>query len=180
MKQSAGSGVPVLVLDPSGSPKTWLDCGADFVTENVDEYLGVVFANSRCLLIVDEAGEAVGRAQSQDHAPRLRLATRTRHRGHSAIFISQAASTISPVIRRQCQKIWLFRQSFASCKILADEMCNPGIIAAAQLGKGRCLYADLYGEVSEFSVFDLDRRGEFRQARQRVSSEISTENPNEV
>jgi hypothetical protein len=123
----------------------------------------VVFSNSRCLLIIDEAGEAIGRALSADHAPRLRLATRTRHRGHSAIFISQDATTISAVIRRQCQKLWAFRQSLQSCKILSEQMCNPGIIRAADLPKGHCIHADLYGEVSEFSVFSLDKAGNFSQ-----------------
>lgn len=169
VKQAAGSGVPVLVLDPSGA--RW---DADFVTQDIDEYIRVVFANSRCLLIIDEAGEAVGRAMSTDHAPRLKLATRTRHRGHNAIFISQAASTVSPVIRRQCQRLWAFRQSFNSCKVLSEEMCNPGVMAAAQLSKGHCLYADLYGEVSEFCVFDMDKSGTFSHHSRKADYALTT------
>lgn len=166
VRRAAGAGVPVLVLDPSG--QHWDD--AHFVTGDTDEYIRVVFSNERCLLIVDEAGEAIGRAMSADHQHRNKLATRTRHRGHSAIFISQAASTISPTIRRQCQKIWLFRQSFPSCKILSEEMCNPGIIAAAQLGRGKCLYADLWGNISEFDVFAVDQRGQFRDTMRAKNS----------
>lgn len=161
------AGVPVLVLDPSPTP--WPD--ATFSTRDTDEFIRVVFANTRCLLIIDEAGEAIGRAMSADHAPRNKLATRTRHLGHSAIFISQDATTISPVIRRQCQRAWLFRQGHTSAKILREQMANEGIMAATQLRKGKCLYADLYGEVYEFDVFTVDGKGDFvNNARAKIST----------
>jgi len=154
-KSVANGGVSVLVLDPSG--RRWPE--ADFQTEDTDEFIAYAFANDRCLLIIDEAAEAIGRALSSDKANRITLATRTRHRGHSAIFISQDATTINSTIRRQCEKLWCFRQSMTSVKMLAHEFCNPGIMAAKDLAKGECLYATLYGEISQFNVFGLDKSG---------------------
>ena len=152
-KEAGSGGVPVLVLDPSCA--RWPQ--ADFVTADTDEYIEMVFSNSRCLLIIDEAAEAIGRAQSKDDQNRVKLATRTRHHGHNAIFISQDAVTINSTIRRQCEKLWCFRQSYPSIKTLSQHFANDGIMAATSLKKGECLYADLYGNVSQFNVFTLDK-----------------------
>ena len=153
MVQSArASGVPVLILDPSC--QNWH--GADYVTANTDEFVQFVFANQRCLLIIDEAGEAIGHARSSDERQRITLATRTRHAGHSAIFISQFASTITPAIRRQCENLWTFRQSLDDVKMLSREFCNPKIMRAAELQKGECLHATTYGHAHEFRVLSMD------------------------
>ena len=164
-KSAAGGGVPVLILDPSGA--RWPD--ADFVTSDTDEYIEYVFACERSLLIIDEAAEAIGRAQSKDDAARIKLATRSRHRGHSAIFITQDAITLNSTIRRQCEKLWCFRQSFQSIKTLSQHFSNDAIMSATQLKKGECLYADLYGNVSQFNVFSVDKRS------RRLQREPSTD-----
>lgn len=152
-KKSQAFGVPVLVLDPSGG--RWID--ADFVTQNTNEFIAYAFANERCFLIIDEAGEAIGRAMSFETQNRVTLATRTRHRGHNALFIAQRASLVTPSVRSQCQELWCFRQGIGDVKMLCQEFCNSGIMAAASLKRGFCLHADSYGHVSEFNVFDLDK-----------------------
>ena len=138
----------MLVLDPSGAD--WPD--ADFVTADTDEYIDYVFINERCLLLIDEAAESIGKAQSKDQQKRISLATRTRHKGHSAIFISQDATTINATIRRQCQQLWCFRQSKRSVTMLSEEFCNPGIMDALKLTRGECLHADLYGKITRFQL----------------------------
>ena len=141
----------MLVLDPSET--RW---DADFVTKDVDEYMQVVFSNNRCLMIVDEAGEAIGRALSDATRNRVTLATRSRHQGHSAIFIAQRPALLAPAIRTQCERAWIFRQHYNELKTLAVELCNDGIMAASSLGRGKCLYSTLYGEIREINVFALD------------------------
>lgn len=153
VKQARAAGLGVLVLDPSNQP--W-DC--DYKTTDTDEFISVVFANQRCLVIVDEAAEAIGQARSREHEGRIKLATRTRHRGHSVIFISQYASTVNAGVRRQCQKAWIFRQSYDDIKTLSKELCNPDAMQAANLGPGECLYATNFGHISKINVFELDKR----------------------
>jgi hypothetical protein len=138
-----GSGVPVLILDPSRH--NWQ---ADFpgatdlyVTDDTDAYIRVVFANEKCLLIVDEAGDAIGRAMRTDQAHRNMLATRTRHRGHSAVFIAQRAPMVSPTIQRQCQHAWIFRQHADDLRDLAKLLTNDGVLKASELPRGSCIYA---------------------------------------
>jgi len=148
-----------MVLDPSGSQ--W---DVDFSTTDTDEFIRAVFANERCLLIIDEAGEAIGRAQSAETEGRVKLATRTRHRGHSAIFIAQFATLVAPAVRRQCQKAWIFRQSYDDIKTLSRELCNPAVAQAAELPRGHCIYVTTFGEVQALDVFRLDGRRNIRLA----------------
>lgn len=147
------SGVPVLVLDPSRAK--WE--GVDFCTADAEEFIEMAFNNTHCLLIIDEAGEAIGQARSHAERHRISLATRTRHKGHNAIFISQYASTVAAGVRRQCQRLWTFRQSVDDCKILAREFCNEGIAKASDLPKWHYLYATTYGDTFTASVLEFDR-----------------------
>lgn len=131
-------------------------------TTNIDEYMEVVFGNERCLLIVDEAGEAIGRAMSTDTAHRAKLATRTRHRGHRAVFIAQRATMINATIPRQCSQGWIFRQHADDLKMLARTFTNDNVMRAMNLQPGRCIYVKNDGFFEEVLVhnygLDTDQR----------------------
>jgi hypothetical protein len=129
------------------------------VSRDAEEYMQVVFANSRCLLIIDEAGEAIGAARSSAERGRIALATRTRHRGHSAIFIAQRVTLLAPSIRTQCERAWVFRQHADELRALARDLTNDAVLQAGALPKGKCIYLTIYGEAKEVDVFSLDNEG---------------------
>ncbi len=123
-----------------------------YVTGDTDAYIRVAFANSKCLLIVDEAGDAIGRAARSDQAHRTTLATRSRHRGHSVVFIAQRAAMISPTVQRQCQHAWIFRQHIDDLRSLAKLLTNNAVLKAADLARGSCIYARNDGFTAEVRV----------------------------
>lgn len=121
------------------------------MTGDVDQFIEVAFANERCLLIIDEAGEAIGRAMSDDGAKRVKLATRSRHRGHSAYFIAQRPSMINRTIRMQCEIAYIFKQVPAEARILAGEF-DPECLQAVNLARYECLFVGHYTKSSRFFV----------------------------
>lgn len=151
VRRARAAGVGCLVLDPSNA--IW-EC--EFQTADINLFMQIAEANTRCLLIVDEAGEAIGNARSNATADRIKLGTRSRHQGNSAIFIGQYASLIAAPIRRQCEYAYIFRQSGKDLAILAQELCNDRISEAKNLGKGECVRAGRFGELEKINVFSLD------------------------
>jgi len=140
-----------LVCDPSA--QQW-DC--DYFTPDIEQFLSVAKDNERCLLVIDEAGRAVGRAQSESTSHRLWLATESRHKGHSAVFLAQRAPMLSPTVVAQCQKAWIFRQHYKDLQTLAQVFCNDQVLEAAKLGRGQCIYVDNFGAAEFIDVFSLD------------------------
>jgi hypothetical protein len=107
------SGYPVLVLDPLTDPG-WQ---ADFITTSADKFLKVAKTNTRCLCIIDEAGESVGQFDKERHW----LGTRGRHYGHTCFFVAQRAQMIARTVRDQCGVAYIFRLGMDDAKILANE-----------------------------------------------------------
>lgn len=148
---AASSGVPSLVLDPLGGE--WPD--AAYVTDNTDTFIDVAFANQNCLLIIDEAGEAIGAARSQAHQHRIKLATRSRHQGHTAVFIAQKYTLINATIRAQCERLWLFRQHKAELDQVSKDFARDDFTDQARaLGRGDYLYIPVFGDICRQNVFD--------------------------
>lgn len=128
--------MPALVLDPSG--QRWEN--AAFVTTDTDQFIDIAFQNERCLLVVDESGEALDKT----NPAHMSLATRSRHRGHTAFFIAQRATQIPPLVRQQCVQAYIFKQSRREIQILIDCLACDGIAEVAKLKKGQCLKANPY------------------------------------
>jgi hypothetical protein len=103
----------VLVLDPD-MRKEW---NADFMTDEPETFLKWVKANKSCAVFVDESGLMIGRYSGT----MAWLATNSRKWGHRSHFIAQRATQIDPLIRNQCTKVFLFKQSVVDSKILASE-----------------------------------------------------------
>jgi len=90
------------------------------------------------LLIVDEAGEVIGRSNYE----LFWLATRSRHIGASTVFITHRPSQLAPVIRDNCQVLILFSSPASTGKLLAEEFNEPTLEACTRLRVGQYLKAN--------------------------------------
>lgn len=141
--KAAGTGV--LVLDPMGDP-TW---GADYQSDDVDEFLNVFWASRSCAVFIDEAGEAVGQFDKVMH----RTATKGRHWGHSVHYISQRGAMIARTVRDQCSHLFLFTTALDDCKLHSNEWNKPELKTGNALKKGEYFHATRFGELSRFNLF---------------------------
>lgn len=123
------------------------------MSKDTDEFIDIVFDNDRCLVVVDEAGEAIGRAQSRDTEHRIKLATRTRHRGHSVFFIGQRLNLLPPAIRSQCEAAYVFRQNSRREIMLLAEEFGEHAKKVDRLAKGQCLYLSTFGTPELIELF---------------------------
>lgn len=121
---------PLLVLDPNLDPE-W---NADFMTDNPDDFLELVKANQSCEIVIDESGETIGRYSKQFGF----LATRSRHFGHVATFITQRAQSLDRNIRDQCSRFFIFSIARSDCKIFAEDLVDDKLLDAYNLKQGEC------------------------------------------
>lgn len=128
----------LIVLDPLLDPR-WsngINPGDIFITNNQAKFLHAVWNSKNCIVVVDEAGESIGKYNEVMN----RLATRGRHYGHKCFFITQRAKQISTTIRTQCSEIAIFKQSKDDTKDLANEFVEPMINEAHTLENGQFIY----------------------------------------
>lgn len=131
------SGFTRIVLDPLNDPR-W---GADFQTADVDKFLEVFWANRKCMVFIDESGDAVGR---YDDAMQ-QTATKGRHWGHSCFYLSQRGSQLNTTVRAQCRHLFLFTSSKDDCKVLANEYNCPELMGASALPQGHYFHKAKFG-----------------------------------
>lgn len=131
------SGVPVLVLDPFASP-AW---PASWITDDPAAFLAKARASRRCALFVEEAGDF-----GRDPAFAW-LFTQARHWGHLTVYVSQYHAQVPPIVRSNCERLFLFRVSGRSADFWADDFCQPEIATlAARLERYQFVLAGRYGE----------------------------------
>lgn len=138
-------GIKVGVLDPICDPE-W---GADFQTDDVEEFLSVFWNSRQCAYFVDEAGESVGRYDDV----MIRTATRGRHWGHRVHYLSQRAQMLSPTVRGQCAQLFLFNISRDDSKILSAEFNKPELSKAPDLPKGHYFHCGRFVPLSRGSLW---------------------------
>lgn len=126
-------GFGILVLDPTGYASLW---DADFVTSDPHEFLDVVFASERCVVIVDESGDMIGRYGGEMN----KLATRAAHNGHRCFFIAQRATQIDPTVRGNCENVITFAQAVPDAKQLAIDFVDDKLKEAVNLEKLQYMY----------------------------------------
>lgn len=140
-------GTEVLVLDPLLSSR-W---AADFITDDAEKFLRIVFAKRKCALFVDEAGDMLDKYDSTMN----KLATFSRHYGHNAHFICQRAIMVSPTIRAQCTNLFLFKQHRQDAEILARDFVSDDLLQATKLLKGEFLSKiGVDGIINRSKLFD--------------------------
>jgi len=133
-------GFGVLVLDAMRDPR-W----PGQVFTDRDEFLDVVTRSRRCMVFVDEAGEAVGQYERQ----MFWLATRGRHAGHSCHFITQRAQQLSPTVRLQASYLGLFNCGASDARLLSDEWNRPELREANTLAKGQYFWTGRFSTLEK-------------------------------
>ena len=140
-------GIKSIVLDPFNDP----GFGADYQTNNSDDFLKMVWSSRKCHVYVDESGKAIGRYnQLMDE-----LATTGRHWGHSCFFITQKATQISPIIRDQCGQVFLFGSGHQSCKMIAEEFNDKEFLNATALKQGEFYHKTRFGKLHKGNIFQI-------------------------
>lgn len=109
---------------------------ADFITDNPEKFLEVVFKNTGCALFIDESGETIGRFAGE----MKKVATRSAQFGHDAHFISQRAVDVDRTVRDQCTNIFVFRSALEDGILLAKSYVADGFKDCHKLVKGEYLY----------------------------------------
>jgi len=135
--QYAAAGVYSIVLDPLKDPR-WR---TPYVTDDPSEFTRWAASSRRCMLFVDESGETIGHYQDQ----MFWLATRSRHLGHLSHFLTQRPAQVSPTVRNQCSRLYLFGVTFDDARsIAADWARSPAdketILLAGSLRPGEYFY----------------------------------------
>lgn len=145
-------GYKVIVLDALMDPH-W---PADFLTSDRETFSQVVQQSRRCFVFVDEAGEYIGRYETEMHW----LATRGRHFGHSTYFVCQRAMQIAKLVRDQCTSLFLFACSPSDAKLLADEFGAEALLQAPSLPQFSCVWARSFQPAKRLDIgppVQLDR-----------------------
>ena len=145
IKEYKARDIPTLVLDPMNDP-SW---GADFVTDDPDEFLTVFWDNTSCAVFIDEAGDSVGKYNKAME----QTATKGRHWGHSCHYLTQRGAQLSRTIRDQCQHLYLFTTSLNDCKVHADEWNNQELREASKLKQGEYYHTTRFGELTKNKLF---------------------------
>ncbi len=134
----------MLVLDPVHDE--W-EC--TFKTADQEEFLRAFWNSQCCDVFIDEAGDAIG----QYEKAMIQTASKGRHWGHNVFFVTQRGAQLSPTVRTQCRKLFLFNMALEDCKLLAREWNKPLLLEASLLPQGQCFVASRFGEVQRLNVF---------------------------
>ena len=130
------AGGTAFVLDPL--LHTW---EATEVTADGDRFLALATSHQSCLLVVDEGAETIGR-----YAGEMRwLATRSRHYGHTAVFVTQRATDVDRTVRDQCRHIAVFAVSAYDVALLVREFPQAGLERAVGLAQHHYFFASRFG-----------------------------------
>jgi hypothetical protein len=119
------------------------------MTDNPEDFKKIVKANTNCNIVVDESGEMIGR-YAKDMGF---LATRSRHYGHIATFISQRAQSIDRNVRDQCTRFFIFSQSKADGKLLAEALVEDEFLKCHELVAGECFAKIRFKPAVKLNVF---------------------------
>jgi hypothetical protein len=129
-KRLKARGFPVLVCSPM--PIGW---DAHRIVSSVDELIDLAKRCKSAHLFVDEAGGMID-GNNPDHAW---LTTMSRHRGHTAHLITQRHIQVSPTMRDQCGRKYIFRIGRNDAQQLANETTHDLVKIACTLPVGTFL-----------------------------------------
>ena len=136
-----------------------MEAGAHFETDDIDEFMALAVQSRSCALFIDESGEVAG----QHDKERFWLATRARHQGHSSHFLAQRANMLSPNIRTNCSKLFLFTSPLEDCKTLSKEFVKPELMDGAYLAKGEFFYAPRFAPTRRMHLWSGQAPVEYQQ-----------------
>ncbi len=138
-KQHVKNGYTVLVLTAVYEP--WGD--GVMVFDNQDEFLKVFWSSQKCIVIIDEGMETMGRYNEAMAA----TTTRGGHWGHSVYVAGQSATQINPTVRGQCAQLYCFAQGTKASETLAEEYRQPILATEApELKRGEFFLVRRFGD----------------------------------
>lgn len=137
-------GIEPIVLDPLRDP-SW---PSNHILTNPNEFLALCESSEKCALFIDESGESI----KGNGGEMNKIATRYRHYGHRAHFICQRAQQLPPIVRDQCEFLWLFRVSKDDAKLLSIEYGHD-LTGAANFAKGECYFVQRFKPLQHFKLF---------------------------
>ena len=120
--------VSKIVLTPEGVDPDWKKLQDIVILHNPDDFLELVFNSKNCIVVVDEGAEFIGKLDKH----MLKLATRSRHQGHTCFFLAQRANMININIRTQCTNLVLFRSNTYDCDLLQKDLAIEGSMLLEQ------------------------------------------------
>jgi len=148
VKDYSRKGISCLILDPLKDP-AWKKAGARYVTDDGEHFLTVVLRSQSCAIFVDESGEAIGRYARDLKA----LATRSRHYGHNAHFLSQRAVDVDKTVRDQCANLFCFRVSKKDAETLANEYGYEELLGCSVLDQGEFIACGRFKKPQRLRLF---------------------------
>lgn len=83
----------------------------------------------------------------------IRCLTRGRHWGHNVFVGTQRPAQLSPTVRTQCRRLFLFTIAREDAEILAREWNKPELKEAATLPQGQCFVTERFGGIRRLNVF---------------------------
>lgn len=148
IKQYRQKGIASLVIDPLNDPE-FSDIGADFQTADKDLFYSTVFASENCLVILDEAGQSVGKYDDK----MAEIFTKGRHRGHTIVAACQRLTQINKTARDQCNALMLFTCSRKDGEQLAEDFGSDELKKCNLLKRGEFYYKTLFGKALKHKLF---------------------------
>ena len=138
------AGISVIVLDPMRDQ--W---AADYQTDDAGEFLKTFWASRRCMVFIDESGDAIGRYNDVMN----QTATKGRHWGHSVHYITQRGAQISRTIRDQTSHLFLFATARPDAKVHAVEWNKSELETASAFKAGEYFHATRFGPAEKGNIF---------------------------
>ena len=117
-KQLKAQGKTVAVLDPIYDP----DWKVDFRCSTPEELSEYLENHRTAYVFVDECGQVFNDGNDTTYQW---FATRSRHWGHSVIFLAQRGIQVPKTMRDQCSRLYLFTSSVDDGKLAAIEWNKP-------------------------------------------------------
>lgn len=128
------------VLDPMHDDR-W-QC--DFKSADIDKFFAFVRTKKGLMIFIDEAGGFGKYAEGIQW-----IMTKGRHLGHCVFIVTQDLTQVSPLVREQCELIYLFAASSRAVRLVSESFNKPEILAAAPLGKGEFYTVRRFGPLEK-------------------------------
>lgn len=115
-----------LVLDINNDGEEWGEHALVFSDE--DKFWEAVWKTQKCVIIVDEGSTTISRDRSL-----IPVFTRMRHCLHTLIVVGHDGTDLLPIMRRQLDTVYLFRQPKSAAKIWAENFAQDGLLQTVSL-----------------------------------------------
>lgn len=134
--------LPVFIHDPHGTVSSWPSGPLVYHFASVELLIDALKKSQRVKAYIEESGESIGRGR--DAVPLQWLSTGSRKWGHVVTFIAQEAQQLLPVIRKNCTRGLIFRQSETNAKLLANDFADKGLMRITELQQYEFLYVERF------------------------------------